>query len=779
MNVVGASLPRKEDRALVSGHGRYLDDLAVAGVVHLGVVRSTHAHARIRAIRLDAARALPGVVAAFAAHDLPEVSTPIPAYGQLKNFRDYEQPVLAGDKARYVGEPLAAVVADDAYRLADALAAVRVEYDDLPVVASTEAALANGARVHEAWPDNLAGVSRRAIGDVETAMRDAHLVVHERFRHPRSAGMPLEPRGVLAYEDRVTGGLVVVTSTQTTYLVRGAIAQVLGIPAERIRVLAPDVGGGFGAKAQTYAEEILVPAVARRLKRPVKWVETRQEHFVATCHDREQLHEVRAGFGRDGALVAIDGAFQADFGAYTIQDDAAILNTVVHLCSPYRVRHYRNAAENLVTNKTYSAAYRGAGRPEAAFVMERLLDVAARRLSLDPAEIRRRNLIRPDEMPYRPGFPYKDGVEIVYDPGDFPAALDAALALVGYAEVRARQAARPRLPGSRRLGVGMACYHQGTALGPYEGANVRVDPSGQVYVFVGFSSQGQGHATTFAQIAAQELGVPFDDVTIVGADTDVLPFGFGALASRLAANAGPAVASAAREARRRAALVAASLLECAAEDVVVDGGRLHVAGMPQRSVTLGAVAKAAAKSKVLEPTGEPGLNTCAYFYPKSVTWAFGAQAAVVEVDVETGALRLVRYVAVHDSGRAINPMIVAGQIQGGVAQGIGAALMEELVYDAEGQLLTGSFMDYAIPRADDLPDLTTALLDHPSIVNELGVKGAGESGAIAPGPAIANAIEDALAEFDVTIRELPVTPARIVAMLDRARRGARPQEDTR
>jgi aerobic carbon-monoxide dehydrogenase large subunit len=767
MTLIGQSLKRKEDRALVAGSGRYLDDLVLPHMVHLGVVRSTHAHARLGKVLLEDARGLPGVVAAFTAADLPELAEPIPAYGQLKNFRDYAQPVLARDKVRYVGEPIAAVVADTAYRLADALAGITVEYEDLPVIASAEAALRSAARIHEAWPDNLAGISQRTVGDPESAMRGADVVVQERLRHPRSAGMPIEPRGVVAYEDALTGTLVVVTSTQTTYLVRGAIAHVLGVPAERIRVLAPDVGGGFGAKAQTYAEEILAPALARRLKRPVKWMETRQEHFVATCHDREQTHEVRVGFRRDGAIVAVDGTFQADFGAYTIQDDAAILNTIAHLCSPYRVAHYRNVCQNLVTNKTYSAAYRGAGRPEAAFVMERLLDIAARRLGLDPVEIRRRNLIRAEEMPYRPGLPYKDGVEIVYDPGDFLAAFNRTLELIGYREHRARQASPPA--GPRRIGVGVACYHQGTALGPYEGANVRVDPSGQVYVFVGFSSQGQGHATTFAQIAAQELGVPFDDVTIVGADTDVLPFGFGALASRLAANAGPAVATAAREARRRAALVAASMLECAPEDVVPQDGRLHVIGMPERSVALGDVAKLAAKSKVLAPTGEPGLNSCAYFYPKTVTWAFGAQAAVVEVDVETGAVRLLRYVAVHDSGRPINPMIVEGQLHGGVAQGVGAALMEELVYDAGGQLVTGSFMDYAIPRADDLPEITTALIDHPSIINELGIKGAGESGAIAPGPAIANAIEDALAPFGITIRELPVTPARIFEMLARAR----------
>src|SRR5262245_33467405 len=329
MDVIGQSLKRKEDRALVVGLGRYLDDIVLPDMLHLGVVRSTHAHARLGKVVVDETLALPGVIAAFTAADLPELDIPIPAYGQLKNFRDYAQPVLARDKVRYVGEPIAAVIADTAYHLADALWRVTVTYEDLPVIASMGSALASDTRIHEAWPDNLAGISQRTIGEPDTAMGTADVVVHEVLRHPRGAGMPIEPRGVVAYEDRLTGMLVVATSTQTTYLVRGAIAHVLGLPVERIRVLAPDVGGGFGAKAQTYAEEILVPAVARRLKRPVKWTETRPEHFVATCHDREQTHEVRVGFRRDGTIAAIDSKFQADFGAYTIQDDAAILNTIV------------------------------------------------------------------------------------------------------------------------------------------------------------------------------------------------------------------------------------------------------------------------------------------------------------------------------------------------------------------------------------------------------------------------------------------------------------------
>jgi carbon-monoxide dehydrogenase large subunit len=765
---IGASLKRREDLPLLAGAGRYVDDIRRPGMVHLGVVRSPHAHARVKRIDGSQALARPGVLGVFGPADLPEVARPIPPHMPFKaHFRYFEHHALALEKARYEGEPVAVVVVDEAYRVRDALDAIRVEYEPLPAVTSAEEALKKVALVHDEWPDNVAGVSADGIGDVERGMAEADVVIHHQPRHPRNAGMPIEPRGVVAYEDDA-GVLVVFSSTQTTYIVREAVAAVLGLDVERIRVIAPDVGGAFGAKAQVFQEEILVPLLARRLGRPVKWVETRHEHFVATCHDREQVHDIRVGFRRDGTIAAVENQFATDFGAYPIQGDGIPLNTIHHLCAPYRVLHYAGRSNNVVTNKTFSAAYRGAGRPEAAFVMERMLDIGARRLGLDPAELRRRNLIRPDEMPYRPGMSYKDGAPICYDPADFPAAFEAALDLLRYREYRALQATRAR--DVRRLGIGLACYLQGSGLGPYEGANVRVDPSGRVYVFVGVSAQGQGHATTLAQICAQELGVPVDTVTVVGADTQVFPYGIGAMASRVMANGGPAVARSAREVRRKATLVAAWMLECAPEDVRVEDGRVSVAGMPGRSLSLAQVAAVAVRSKALAKTSEPGLNSCTYFYPDTVTWAFGTQGAVVEVDIETCEYRLLKYVAIHDSGRPINPAIIEGQLHGGVAQGIGSALMEDLVYDANGQLVTASFMDYGLPRADDLPQLETALVNHPSIVNELGVKGVGESGAIAPGAAIANAVEDALAEFDITILELPVTPARLFELLKQAPR---------
>jgi carbon-monoxide dehydrogenase large subunit len=760
--MIGASPKRTEDRALLTGRGRFLDDLTRPGLLHLGVVRSPHGHARIRTILTAEAAAMPGVVAVATAADLPEIRSAIPPYWLKRKFRDFDQPVLAREVVRYVGEPVLVVVADDPRHLADALAVVRVEYQPLPALGSVEAALANGSRVHESWPDNVTGTSRGIVGDVETALAGAEVVISERFRHGRSAGMPLEPRGVMAWEEQ-DGLLVVASSTQVTYHVRDAIAEVLGLSEERVRVIAPDVGGGFGAKAQMHHEEILVPAMARRLGRPVKWVEGRHEHFVATCHDREQVHEIRMGLTREGTIVGIDDTFWADFGAYPVQDDAVTLNTVNHLCSPYKVAHYRGICFNVVTNKMFAAAYRGAGRPEAAFVMDRMLDMAARRLGLDPADIRRRNFVPPTEMPYRPGLTYKDGVPITYDPGDMPADFETMLRMLGYEEFRNRQ--RDQRGGTRRLGVGLSCYLHGSALGPYEGANVRVDPGGTVYVYVGCNSQGQGHATTLAQICAAELGVRFEDVRVVGADTQVMPYGVGAMASRIMGNAGPAVAGASREVRRKAQLVGAMMLECAAEDVRIGDGNVYVVGMQERRVSLGEVARHAVKAKMLAKKGDPGLNACTYFSPETVTWAFGAQGALIEVDVETCAIDIVKYVAIHDAGRAVNPVIVEGQLHGAIAQGLGGALMEELRYDQAGQLLTASFMDYAIPKATQLPRLDTANIDHPSMVNDLGVKGVGESGAICPGAVIGNAVADALSACEINIREIPVTPARVFELL--------------
>jgi len=768
--MLGASPRRKEDVRLLTGAGRFVDDVVRPGAAHLGVVRAVHAHARLRAVDLAAARARPGVLAAWSAADLPGVGAALAAaWGGTHKGRPFAVPILAREQVRYVGEAVAVVVAETPVQLADALEAVRVEYEPLPALASVETATTSTTRVHEGWADNTTLPVSARVGDAEAGFARAEVIVGGRFRHPRLAAVPIETRGAIAWREAETGALVIWASIQNPYRLRDATAAALALPAESIRVLVPDVGGGFGPKGDVYPDEILVAAAALRLGRPVRWSESRREDFMALGHDREQVHDARLGLTADGRIAALETSFLADVGAYPAQGDGLTLNTVNHLPGPYRVPAYRGSGNSVVTTKTLNAAYRAAGRPEAVFVMERLMDLAARRVGLDPAELRRRNLVRPEEMPYRPGLTYKDGVPVTYDPGDFPAAFERALTLLDYEGWRRRQKAQGA--GARRLGVGVACYAQGTGLGPYEGATVRVDPSGKVYVFIGVAAQGQGHATTLAQVAATELGAAWDDVIVVGGDTERFPIGMGTGGSRVMVNSGPAVASAAREVRAKAARVAAELLECAAEDVRIEASRAFVAGLPDRAVPLGRLAHAAVKSKALRGTPDPTLNACTYFYPDTVTWAFGVQAAVVEVDVDTGAARLLAYAIVHDPGRAINPAIVEGQLQGGAAQGIAAGLLEEIVYDADGQLLTGSLMDYAVPRADVLPPLPVTLDEHRSAINPLGVKGVGESGAIGGAAAIANAIEDAVAELGVTIHEVPVTPARLWALLTAARDG--------
>jgi carbon-monoxide dehydrogenase large subunit len=762
--LLGESVRRKEDRRLLTGAGRFVEDVVRPGTARLGVVRALHAHARLRSIGLAAVRRRAGVVAAWSAADLPEVARTIAAaWGGVHKGRPFAVPILAAERVRYVGEPVAVVVAEEAHALADALADVAVDYEPLPPLADVEVATSTRTRVHDGWPDNTTLPVAAKIGDADAAFAGAAVVVGGRFRHPRLAAAPIETRGAIAWPDAESGALVIWASIQNPYRLRDVVATALGLPAESVRVRVPDVGGGFGPKGDVYPDEILVALAALRLGRPVKWIEGRREDFAALGHDREQVHDARLALASDGRIVGLETAFLADVGAYPAQGDGLTLNTVNHMPGPYRVPAYRGSGHSVVTTKMFNAAYRAAGRPEAVFVMERLMDLGARRLGLDPVELRRRNLVRAEEMPYRPGISYKDGVSVTYDPGDFPAAFERGLTLLDYDGWRRRQ--KIQAGSSRRIGVGVACYAQGTGLGPYEGAIVRVDPSGKVYVMIGVAAQGQGHATTLAQVAAAELGAAFDDVVIVGGDTERFPIGMGTGGSRVMANSGPAVAGAAREVRAKAARVAAELLECAVEDVRIESSRAFVAGLPDRALPLGRLAHVAVKSKALRGLPEPTLNACTYFYPDTVTWAFGVHAAAVEVDVDTGATRLLGYAIVHDPGRAINPAIVEGQLHGGSAQGIGAGLLEEIVYDSGGQLLTGSLMDYALPRADVLPPLAVALDEHRSIINPLGVKGVGESGAIGGAAAIANAIEDAVADLGVTIDEVPVTPARLWARL--------------
>jgi aerobic carbon-monoxide dehydrogenase large subunit len=757
---LGLPVKRREDRRLLTGRGRYVDDLRLPQLLHAAIVRSPHAHARIVAVDAAPALALPGVVAVLTITDLPECAAAVPPLVASPRLRPYTQPAIAVGKARYAGEAVAVAVADDAYRAADAASAVEVRYAVLPAAATVEAALAPGApRVFDEWPDNVAGPAAGVVGDVGQGFREAHVVIDAPIHVPRVAAMPLEPRGVVAHPNPPDGRLTMWASTQMPFAVRAAVAAALGLAEEQVRVIAPDVGGGFGAKGHVYPEDVLIPAVARRLGRAVKWIETRREHFLTTSPDRDQHHEARLGVTHDGRITAIQTTFVRDGGAYPVLGDVMALNTINHLPGPYRVAHLQGSAINAVTHKTFSGAYRGAGRPEAACVLDRLLDRAARRLGVDPAELRRRNLIRAGEMPYVTGLTYRDGVPIVYDPADYHAALERLLARFGYDDWRAAQASRRA--SSRPIGIGLSAYLEGTGIGPFEGADVRIDPSGAIYLQIGVASQGQSHETTLAQVCAAELGVDAERIVVVGGDTAALGYGNGTIASRVAAVAGPAVARSAREVARKARVVAGELLECAPADVVLADGRAHVAGAVGRGVELGVLARASLRSPTLLRDDAPGLHACAFFRPETVTWAFGMHACALEVDVETGALQLLRYAAVHDCGRPLNPMIVEGQLHGGIVQGIGAALAEELVYDAQGQLVTGSLLEYGLPTAAQVPPLDVVALDFPSTRNELGIKGVGESGVISPVPAIANAVEDALADRGVTITRVPVTAASV------------------
>jgi aerobic carbon-monoxide dehydrogenase large subunit len=775
---VGAEIRRREDPRLLTGRSHYVDDLHPAGCLHAAVLRSPHAHARIRRLGLDGARAHPGVVGCFAFGDLEDLLRPLPLAGSPPpplqarvgfRMKTAAQLALATDRVRHVGEPVAVVVATDPYVAYDAVDLIDVEYEPLTAIVDAEAGLAPGAvLLHEEWGDNVGVAFDVRIGDAERALGDAHVRVGARFHVPRYTGMPMETRGLLAEPTARGDGMTVWASTQVPHWLQRTLSEAIGLPAHKLRVVAPEVGGGFGVKTTIYPEDMLVPAIAARLERPVKWIESRREHLASATHSREQIHDAEIGATRDGLIVGFRDRFLLDLGAYNPWGIVQPYNTVAHLLGPYRIRNAAFEGRAVVTNKTPHAPYRGAGRPEAAFVMDRLLDMLSRKVGLDPAELRRRNLVRPDEMPYDLGILYRDGNPLVYDGGDFPDALARALRAADYDAVRTAQP-ELRARGIHR-GVGISCYVEGTGVGPYEGASIRLDASGKVVVATGACSQGQGHETVYAQIAADAIGTALEDVTVIGGDTDAIPFGIGTFASRSTVLAGNAVAASGAAVRAKLVRAAARLLEAADADLLVEDGRVFVRGSPGRALTFSSIVRASLPTFQAPGAVEPDFEATTYQGVPTVTYASAVHVAVVEVDPETGRVQLLRYVVAHDCGRVINPMLVDGQIHGGVAQGIGGGLGEEIVYDSAGQLLTGSLMDYAVPRADELPFIETVHLEHPSPRNPLEVKGVGEGGAISPPAALANAVEDALAPFGVRITQGPVTAARIVALL----RGVRP-----
>ncbi len=769
--MIGQSPRRKEDARLLVGAGRFVDDIRLPDLLHLALVRSTHARARLIRVDVSAARRAPGVLA-LVADDLAELAAPLPALSAdpTNPYVLFDSPrpqhVLARGEVRHVGEAVAAVLAGDRYAAADAAQAVAIEYEPWPAVVDAEAAMgADAGQVH-GGQGNVVGRIAKVVGDVERAFAEAAVVVEERLAHVRVSSMALEPRAVCAVFDADTETLTVWAGHQQPFNLRATVAMFLGLPVESVRVIAPDTGGGFGPKIAVYPEDVLVPVLAYRLRRPVKWIQTRTEFMHSSHQAREQRHEARLAATRDGRILGLDVRIVKDVGAYHYFSINEPSNTINHLPSQYRVPALRAEAVSVVTNKVASSPYRGAGRPEAVFVIERLLDRLARRLGMDPAEVRLRNLVRPEEMPYAPDLVYRDGVPVRYDGGDFPLELRRALDLADYHGWRKRQVELRR--EGRHVGLGIAGYMEaGGSPSPGEWAAVKVDEQGHVAVGIGVSASGQGHETVFAQVCAEHLGARFEDIRVRGGDTTLVPHGYGTGASRVAINTGNAVAVAAESVKRKACRVAARLLECNEQDVRIENGQAFVVGAPMRALPLGRVARAALRDRTLADLGGPGLWDTKFYALPTVTWASGVHVAVVEVDRDTGRVGILKYVMVHDCGRQLHPVIVDGQVLGGFVQGLGVPLGEEIVYDAQGQLLTGSLMDYPIPRAGDIPDVVTEHLVFPTDHNPLGVRGVGEGPTCAPATVIANAVDDA---FDgrLKIYDPVLTPARVRALIEEA-----------
>ena len=770
---VGRSLPRREDRRLLTGRGQFVADLDLPHMLHAAFVRSPLAHARIRSVDLSRAGAAPGVALVMSGADLARLLPPVPDtqvslprkwMNQIRhNFINPQQPLLAHDKVRHVGEAVAVVLAESRNAAEDAALLVSLDLEPLPAVVDPEAALALGAPIiHDRFASNLIGAFTIGKGNADTALAGAPHRLKRRFHHHRYGALPMECRGVVAEHDRRTDSVTIWSSTQVVHWVRREAASVLRLPEARVRCVALDVGGGFGVKGHVYPEDLLIPFLARRCSRPVQWIEDRREHLICSCHSRDQTHDVEIGFDNDGRILALRDDFIVDCGAWNPIGVGVVYNTAVHLTGPYKIDNLAISARVAATNKVPNAPYRGAGRPEAALAMERAVDLVAGALGLEPAEVRLRNMIGPDEMPYHMGIPYRDGEPIVYDSGDYKAALrDAVDGIGGIAAFRERQ--RAAREAGRYIGLGIGCYVEGTGVGPFESATVRIDPSGKVYVSSGACPQGQGMETIFAQVVADAWSVDPADVVTTFADTSAIAIGFGTIASRSTVTLSAAIAGASERLRTKVFAIGANLLECAASDLELRRGGVGILGVPGAEVSLAAVAQAARPGwDNGRPQGvEAGLEETYYYEPPTVTWTYAVHVALVEVDIELGRVSLDKYVVAHDCGVVVNPMLVEGQIVGGAAQGIGGGLLEEFSYDADGQLLAGSLADYIMPTACEIPSMALIHRHSPSPLNPLGVKGVGEGGAIAPPVAIANAVADALAPFKAEFNRLPLKPERI------------------
>src|SRR5687767_2461830 len=790
---VGQRVKRTEDPRLIKGLAHYVDDIGLPGTLHVAFVRSMYAHAKITGIDTSVALATPGVVAIYTGADIGDKIGPVPCAGALPDLKVPDHRVLAKDKVYFMGHPIVAVVATDRYVARDACEQIIVDYDELPVVTDVEAAAAGGPVIHDGFGDNIAYRLTSGEGDIDAAFSAADRTVKQRVLHQRLAPIAMEPRGVLARYFPGEEELTLWSSTQIPHLMRTQVALMIGIPENKLRVITPEVGGGFGSKLNVYAEEALLGWISMQLAKPVKWIETRRENIQATIHGRGQIGEVEIAFKNDGTINGLRYSVFADLGAYhQLLTPAIPTLTGLMLSGAYKIPAIQMNITACFTNKMATDAYRGAGRPEATYIVERALDLVALDLGMDPAEVRRKNFPAPTE------FPFHTATGLDYDSGNYQAALDKAQQIAGYAKLREDQK-KAREEG-RLIGIGVSTYVEICALGPsqampaggWESATVRIEPTGKVTVLTGASPHGQGQETSFAQIAADELGVNINDVTVIHGDTGVVQYGIGTFGSRATAVGGTAVFVAIQKLKEKADKIAAHMLQADAsamkfeagcyskqeastaaamgksEPVVPVGegpaGALNEIPTPtngRSTLTIQEIALAAHIAKELPPDTEPGLSATYFFEPKNFTFPFGTPVCVVEIDKDTGETKIIRYVAVDDCGKVINPLLVDGQIHGGIVQSIGQALYEEVIYDEQGQLVTGELMDYALPKASQMPWFETDRTETPSPVNPLGVKGVGEAGTIGATPAVVNAVVDALSPYGITHIDMPIRPEKV------------------
>ena len=779
----GSGIKRREDPRMITGRGLFTDDLKLPGLTYAAVLRSPYAHARIRRIDAGEARQAPGVVAVFTGQDLAGSVQPVPCAWNVPNaeLKIPAHPVLATDTVRYVGDGVALVIAESRAQARDAVDLIDVDYDPLSVVVDPEKATGPDVpKLHDEIAKNIAFTWTVAGGDAEAAFREAPVTVSQRIVQQRLLPTAMEPRAAVASHNPATGQLTLWATSQNPHIHRFLCSVMLNVPEHRIRVISPDVGGGFGSKIPAYPDEAMVAWAAMRVGRPVKWTEDRSENYKATIHGRDHVEYVELCGTREGAITGLRTKVYAGLGAYA-STAAPGVPTILHglmYSGAYTIPNIHGVVYGVYTNTTPVDAYRGAGRPEATFLIERLVDAFAREIGMDPADVRRKNLIAKEQMPYTVA------TGITYDSGDYHGAFDKALQISDYRSFRAEQA-RAREQG-RYLGIGLCSYTEICGLGPsqvagavgfggglYESAIVRVYPTGVVRVYIGTRPHGQGEETTFAQVVADEFGVPVESVEIVAGDTESTPQGWGTYGSRTTAVGGSAVKLAAGKVKEKAKQLAAHLLEASADDLEWVDGKFQVKGSPGQAKAFGELALMANVAWNMPAGMEPGLEASAFFDPSNFVFPYGTHVSMVEVDVETGEVTVLRYVAVDDCGPHINPMIVEGQVHGGVIQGIGEALQEMAVYDDDGQLLTGTMMDYAIPKASQMPRVESHYTFTPSPVNPLGVKGIGEAGTIASVPCIVNAVCDALAPLGITHIDKPLTPHRVWTAIQQAKGGAR------